>query len=48
MLSQPPVRENSRKYSPHFSRKVRDSVLRTLARKASKHKGNQGAIYEDV
>ena len=38
MSLQPPARENSRQYSPRFSRKMRESLLRTLARKASKHK----------
>jgi len=37
MSQQPPARENSRQYSPRFSRKMRESLLRTLARKASKH-----------
>ena len=38
-MSLPPKpRENSRQYSPAFSRKVKASVLRTLARKADKYK----------
>ena len=39
MLSPPKPRENSRQYSPRFSSKVKQSVLRTLARKANKYKG---------
>ena len=38
MSSPPKTRENSRQYSPAFSRKVKASVLRTLARKADKYK----------
>ena len=38
MSQQPPARENSRQYSPRFSRKMRESLLRTMARKAGKHK----------
>jgi hypothetical protein len=34
----PKPRENSRQYSPAFSRKVKASVLRTMARKADKYK----------
>ncbi len=41
MLSPPKARENSRKFSPKLSSKVKQSVLRTLARKANKHKGAQ-------
>ena len=40
-LQQPPARENSRQYSTRFSRKMRESLLRTLARKAGKHKERQ-------
>ncbi len=38
MSSPPKSRENSRQYSPAFSRKVKASVLRTMARKADKYK----------
>jgi len=37
MSSPPKPRENSRQYSPAFSRKVKASVLRTLARKSDKY-----------
>jgi len=38
MLLPPKPRENSRKFSPKFNSKLKDSLLRTLARKADKHK----------
>ncbi len=37
MSSPPKTRENSRQYSPAFSRKVKASVLRTMARKSNKY-----------
>lgn len=43
MLLPPKPRENSRKFSPKFNSKVKQSVLRTLARKANKHKGVKDA-----
>lgn len=35
------VKENSRKFSPAFSRQRKASILRVLARKANKYKERQ-------
>ena len=46
-MSLPPKpRENSRQYSPAFSRKVKASVLRTLARKADKYKEKMAPLID--
>jgi hypothetical protein len=47
VLKLPKAGENSRKFSPAFSRNMKASVLRTLARKQLKH-GRNLNLMEDV